>query len=81
MKVSHRLQIECRCPSDKGGDLYEAEITVERVLPVERILKLSKRAKKKTMYQEDLAVWLARRLNAKVKLTGSHYGVRTVVEA
>jgi hypothetical protein len=81
MKAVHRLEIECRCPVDDRADLYDAEIHVARVLPVEDILRAASVARTMVVFQEDLTVWLSRELNAKVVTRGCHSGVSTEVSA
>lgn len=82
MRVRHKIQIQCNCPSDKLPDLYECIVECERTIPVERIMKLADKAARKRVYQEELTQWLARRLNARVTTTGWHFGrVQTTVEA
>lgn len=81
MRVRHRIQIQCNCPSDKLPDLYECVVETERTIPVERIIELAQEGADKEVYQEELTQWLARTLNAKVTTVGWHFGrVQTTVE-
>lgn len=79
MKVIHRIQIAAFCPDDKLGDVYDCEIHCERVVNVTDIMAAADEAAGMTIYQEDLADWLRRKLRAKIVLRGSHYG-RVVTE-
>jgi len=80
MKIIHTIEIVAKCPSDELGDVYECEVHTNRVIKVEDIMRLADELADKVMYQEDVAVWLQRRLQAKIVLRGSHYGrVRTEV--
>ena len=80
MKIIHTIEIVAKCPSDELGDVYECEVHTNRVIKVEDIMRLADELADKVMYQEDVAIWLQRRLQAKIVLRGSHYGrVRTEV--
>lgn len=82
MKVTHRLQVACTCPSDELGDVYDVVVEADRLILVEEILKLAEEAEHKKVYQEDLCVEWARKLRARVTMTGSHFGlVTTTVQA
>lgn len=80
MIVRHTLKVTALCP--KGGrDHYTAEIEVDRFVSVEDILSIVEEFSDVSFYQEDLAVSLACKLDAKITLTGLHGQVHTVVEA
>jgi hypothetical protein len=80
MKIIHTIEIVAKCPSDELGDVYECEVHTNRVIKVEDIMRLADELADKVMYQEDVAIWLQRRLQAKIVLRGSHFGrVRTKV--
>ena len=82
MRVTHEIEIACRCPSDNLPDVYALTVECRRVVKVEDIIAVTDEAAGMTLFQEDLAVWLHRRLNARVTLAGTHYGrVRTTVIA
>ena len=74
MKICHKIEVVCLCPSDRLGDVYQCEIHTERVIKVEDIIELVDSLKEKSLYQEDLAEFLRRELKAKVVLRGTHYG-------
>ena len=79
MKIIHTIEIVAKCPSDELGDVYECEVHTNRVIKVEDIMQLADELTTKIMYQEDVALWLQRRLQAKIVLRGSHFG-RVVTE-
>jgi GTP cyclohydrolase I len=80
LRVTHHLEAVAVCPVDKAGDRYDVRVKVGRVLMVEEILKAVKEAGEKPLTQEAFTQELARLLAARVKTTGWHSGIRTVVK-
>jgi hypothetical protein len=74
MKICHKIEVVCRCPSDALGDVYQCEIHTERVIKVEDIIETVDSLEDKSMYQENVAEYLRRALRAKIVLRGTHYG-------
>jgi len=80
MRVKYSLSIECNCPVDDLPDLYNVEITSDKVVPVENILEVLENINRKD-FQENITVSLARQISAKVKTVGYHSGIKVVCEA
>lgn len=82
MRARHEIEIECACPSDDLPDVYRMTVKCERTIKVEDIITAADQARSMKVYQEDLALWFARKLNAQITLEGVHYGrVKTTVSA
>ncbi len=82
MRVKHSLEMRCICPHDGLPDRYDVTIECHRVIKVEDIVALANEASTVSMYQEDLAQWVGRRLAARVTIVGTHCdGVETTVIA
>jgi hypothetical protein len=81
MRARHSLTVLSACPVDGQRDVYEVEVEVDFVLPVEHILAAVARLTKESLFQEALTERLARELGARVRTSGTHSGVRTVCEA
>jgi GTP cyclohydrolase I len=83
VRTTHYLQAVGTCPVDESVlDVYEVEVVVEdSVLPVERVIEAVRVATAEPIFQEDLTERLAAALDASVRTTGYHSGVRTVCEA
>jgi hypothetical protein len=81
MRVRHSLTVLSACPVDGQRDVYEVEVEVDFVLPVEHILAAVSRLTKEALFQEALTERLARELGARVRTIGTHSGVKTVCEA
>lgn len=82
MRVTHELQITGVCPVDGTTDVYELTVVcVDRVLPVEWILKAVTHVTQGPVFQEDITQQLADELHADVTTSGCHSSVRTQCEA
>lgn len=81
IEVTHKLHLTAKCPVDDRLDVYQAEVRVRRVLPVEEILAAVAEIAEMRAYQEDITETLANRLDAEVSTFGSHSGVLVEVRA
>jgi NADPH-dependent 7-cyano-7-deazaguanine reductase QueF len=81
MIVKYNLKIKCKCPVDGFPDVYTAEITSDRAVPVEEILQRVKVFEDRKMFQEQMTEELARMLSCRVCTVGWHSGVETEVVA
>lgn len=80
MRAKHTLQIEAKCPVNNKTDKYTLEVTTNRLVKVEDIMAIVKEeASGDAVFQEELTEQLAFRLKCKVKTTGTHSGVETIV--
>jgi hypothetical protein len=81
MKVTHELQVICRCPVDDTIDVYRTTVTANKVVPVEAILQLAAELREgPPRYQEDVTLRLAQALKTEVTTVGVHSGVTTTVD-
>lgn len=76
----YELEITCVCPVDKQPDVYAMEVISRRTVLAEDILATVNKVSADKLYQEDLCQLLHRELNAFVRLTGFHSGIRVVSE-
>lgn len=81
MKVVYELSVECGCPVDDKGDVYQCFLTSTKPIPVEHILLVVEVYKNTKMFQEHLAESLSRDLFCEVKLIGYHSGIKVTVSA
>jgi len=81
MKVVYELDVECSCPVDNKGDMYQCTLTSTKPIPVENILSVVAKHQQLKVFQEVLAESLSRELFCNVRLVGYHSGVRVTVDA
>ncbi len=74
MRIIHQFELVSSCPSDDLGDLYAVTIETERLIKVEDIIAFADKLGAQTLYQEDIALKLAREFKVKVTLEGTHFG-------
>jgi len=76
MRNTYRLEITASCPTDDKPDFYAVKIESARTILVEDIAhRVAEATSGGPVYQEDIAARLARSLNAKVTLIGTHSGI------
>lgn len=81
MKILYELTVECGCPVDGGGDIYQCSLTATKPIPVESILSVVSKCRDLQVFQEVLADRLSRELLCGVRLVGYHSGVKVTVDA
>lgn len=81
MQNTYEFMVYSNCPVDHLPDVYFCSLVSKETIPVETILDLCQSYKTKEVYQEDIAINLARLTGGKVVLTGYHSGVKVTSEA
>lgn len=66
------------CPIDEKLDVYKVTVWSHRQIDCELLLQEWESANSEPQFQEDLTRRMAMKLRAKVRLKGSHSGVKTV---
>lgn len=72
----YSFELTALCPNGKLADRYDCELSSVEMIQVEGIVAYVKAAKKRRLYQEDLADELRNKFQAKVIVTGWHFGIK-----
>ncbi len=81
MTVTHTFYIIGKCPVNGSNDYYTVEVTLDRLMPVERMLGMAKHWLNEPVYQETFTRALAIDVVGKVRTTCLHGDVTTRCEA
>lgn len=68
------------CPNGKLKDRYDCVLASTAIIVVEHIVDFAKRIGRRKVFQEEIADLLRNEFQAKVTVTGFHYGVKVVCE-
>ena len=77
----YEFELKATCPVDGSEDTYAVTVEAHRIIPVERILEVARRATADHAYQETITEHLAEVLCATVTTVGDHSGVKTTSRA
>lgn len=72
------FELSSLCPNGKLKDRYDCVLSSMSTIPVEGIAAFAKRIQSHKGYQEQIADMLRNEFQAKVTVTGMHYGVKIV---
>lgn len=81
MKVAYELRVQCNCPVDGRGDVYDVTIVSDRTIFCEKINEVTAALSSERIPQEELTDRLHRELRAEVTTVGWHSGVKVTATA
>lgn len=68
------------CPNGKLKDRYDCVLSSVSTIQVENIVAFARSVGRKKLFQEDIADLLRNEFQAKVTMTGFHFGVKIVCQ-
>lgn len=75
---AYNFELKALCPNGKLEDRYDCRLVSGDTIQVERIVAYVKASKKRRLYQENLADELRNKFQAKVVVTGWHFGIQVI---
>jgi NADPH-dependent 7-cyano-7-deazaguanine reductase QueF len=72
----YSFELTSLCPNGKLADRYDCEVVSEGTIHVERFAEYASSVKTQKRFQEDIADELRNKFQARVVVTGWHFGIK-----